>query len=682
MKNDNIEIIYPDKDSMRRVADVLEHSLQEYRIPLKVRQKTGIDSMKDIREKWLIVLCDPDAVTDEKIKERILDYSRKGQYSHILSLLVSGGSKNSFPNELKYEERPDGTIVEHEPLAANISSDTIDQSLRKLKIEKLRLLAPMLGVSFDELNRRREKQLMQTAMIAGAALLVFAAVFLAFAAIRMKTISSRNDSLQSEYCVTEAARLEAESERDEADRQFASLVATSARLALENKDMELALLLSMEVLPGAGEGGDAEAVLAEALNALSGSGYVPVTSGDAYIRDRYTEWNEPEEPKSETFPTYMDMLIPDGYYAGKEDHFTLHNYGNFISEKYGYAYYNGCFDGVNELGEGIGDVWFMRICFADESMEDYYISVEDDLPSPFYPYIEFPDGTFLAVGYKDNHDVIIHFDPVNNVFLNDLSDFLSDNKMRIYEFRSFEGCEYYFGYNAGRLSGQSGVGDTVVFSYDSFEPVIIMEGVASVGMFDNVPYLCTQTPAGMNFYTRDTFECFLSIEDEFTSSGGTPYIYEHPEHGSFLILTKKYNRVFYDFDDGRMIASLNVDGSLAYRRDGSYESWEKPKWIISSEGYYAVAIGSTIELYRIWDGTLYDKIENIGDNASAEMFGAYDPVTGCRSASAVWVGNGIVYEYHETARQVPETLEERLVLATELLNGRTLTEEERKTYGL
>ena len=675
MKNDNIEIIYPDKDSMRRVAGVLERSLQNYKIPLKVRQKTGINSMNDITEKWLIVLCDPDAVTDKKIKKRIRDYSKKGQYSHILSLLVSGGSKNSFPNELKYEERPDGTIVEHEPLAANISSETIDESLKKLKVEQLRLLAPMLGVSFDELNRRREKQLMQTAMIVGGALLLFAILFLVFAAIRMGTISSRNDSLESEYGVTESARLEAEQERDEADRQFASLVATSARLALENKDMELALLLSMEVLPGAGEGSDAEAVLEEALNALSGNGYVPVTSGDAYLYDRYEENSQTTE-EAEIFPKQIRMRIPDGYAARDAISFTLNRV--LISEKHGYALYNGSFYGINESGEDIGKIFFNRICFSDDNLDDYYIYTEDGNPADFSYTIVLPDGTLLGrdyvlyVGYK-----YLHYDPFLQEFLKDVEVKPLEDDVRTSELMILEDNGYFM--SMGMLYGDK---ISYVYSCDSFEQLEIMDGTYEIEKYDNIPYLLGRTSTGIRVIDPITLDCINMIEDEYSSPGPSLLTFSHPEYGDYIVLIKNSNEAVYDLKNGNRIFTLDFISGNGYGRDlssGWYYDWHN---VFSSEGYYAVGNGTSLEIYRIWDGTLYEKIENIGDNASAEMFGPYDPVTGCRSASAIWVGNGIVYEYHETARQVPETLEERLALATELLNGRTLTDEERKTYGL
>lgn len=669
----NIEIIYPEKDSMQKIAVVLENSLCNYRIPKAVRRKTGIKSLDDIEKKWLIVLCDPDATKDNNIKERILFYSRKGEYSQILSLLVSGGSKKSFPHELIFEEKPDGTIVEHEPLAANISSETIDQSLKKLKIEKLRLIAPMLGVSFDELNRRREKQLFQLAIGAGGFLVVFALVFLVFAAMRMRVIVTQNTSLESEYNIIESARIESEMERDEADKQYASLIATSARLALDNRDTELAMLLAMEVLPGAGEGGDAEAVLSDALDILSSKGYVPITTGNSYMRDRYYDENNLGEYETD-FPQTISMRIPDGFISQGKPSFTLRK--TLYSEEYGYALYKGYFEGANDQGESVGNIYLMRMCFFDDTLEDYYILMEDGTPADFSYTIVLPDGSIMGREYVVYTGyTYVHFDPFSRSFLDDIEGTSLENEVTTNELMIENGWDFFVS------SHYSGSGDSYVYSFDTYDQLKVLDKVSRIYMYDTLSFLLGRTPTGIMVMDKNSLECLAMIEDEYSSPSPTILPFHHPEYGEFVVLKTNDYQAIYELPNGNRVLVLSTGTSNAYGRDSSllWEVWDK---VYSSEGYYAVGIGNSIEIYRIWDGTLYERIENIGDNASAEMFGPYDPVTGCRSASAIWVGNGIVYEYHETARQVPETLDERLALATELLNGRTLTDEERKTYGL
>ena len=64
-----------------------------------------------------------------------------------------------------------------------------------------------------------------------------------------------------------------------------------------------------------------------------------------------------------------------------------------------------------------------------------------------------------------------------------------------------------------------------------------------------------------------------------------------------------------------------------------------------------------------------------------DFAGKLSPDAGSRDASAILV-NGILFRYREEAQEVPSGIDEQLVLAGELLNGRTLTEEERIYYSL
>ena len=48
---------------VRRVAKVLS----DYRIPRNVTDKTGISSLDDIKEQWLIVVCTPETPEDPEI---------------------------------------------------------------------------------------------------------------------------------------------------------------------------------------------------------------------------------------------------------------------------------------------------------------------------------------------------------------------------------------------------------------------------------------------------------------------------------------------------------------------------------------------------------------------------------------------------------------------------------------
>ena len=85
---------------------------------------------------------------------------------NIFAVLVEGEPAESFPEELLYREKtvthPDGSTEtvkeEMEPLAADVRGKNKRDVLKVMKTEKLRLIAPMLGVGFDDLKQRHREQ--------------------------------------------------------------------------------------------------------------------------------------------------------------------------------------------------------------------------------------------------------------------------------------------------------------------------------------------------------------------------------------------------------------------------------------------------------------------------------------------------------------------------------------------
>ena len=156
-----IEMIYPRTSEAEAWAACLEKEIRSFRAPAAVRKKTGLLRASDTEEPWLVVLCSPEAKTDPEINRVIDEYIRDGKRKQILTLLMKGDPGESFPDALIFETLSNGETVEHEPLAANISAPSRQESRKKLKIEKLRILAPILGVSFDELRNRRHRRRMR-----------------------------------------------------------------------------------------------------------------------------------------------------------------------------------------------------------------------------------------------------------------------------------------------------------------------------------------------------------------------------------------------------------------------------------------------------------------------------------------------------------------------------------------
>lgn len=176
------------------IAQKLHHLLENYRIPKSIQEETGIkkirrvfrdqeelptsgnlsDNIKRALEssRYLIVICSPRTPLSQYCCREIEDFRKIHGNDKVLSLLIEGEPAESFPQPLRLHKEqitnPDGTVleIEHEvePLAADIRSTSAWGRWKKLRIEKLRLLAPILGVRFDDLRRRHREQMIKTAV--------------------------------------------------------------------------------------------------------------------------------------------------------------------------------------------------------------------------------------------------------------------------------------------------------------------------------------------------------------------------------------------------------------------------------------------------------------------------------------------------------------------------------------
>ncbi|HEY5642682.1 MAG TPA: toll/interleukin-1 receptor domain-containing protein [Woeseiaceae bacterium] len=118
-----------------------------------------------------IVICSPRAAKSHWTNEEILTYKRLGRSHRIFALIVDGepgasqnpdtADEECFPPALIYEMGDDGelTDVRSEPIAADARPGKDPKQAAKLK-----LLAGMLGVGFDDL-RQRESQRRQRRMM-------------------------------------------------------------------------------------------------------------------------------------------------------------------------------------------------------------------------------------------------------------------------------------------------------------------------------------------------------------------------------------------------------------------------------------------------------------------------------------------------------------------------------------
>ena len=180
----------------KAVAKKLHTELETYHIPQSVSKATGKKKMgkvfRDEEElplsvslsenieyalrtsEWLIVICTPDLLESKWCMKEIDTFIELGKRNNILLVLASGTPDTSFPPQLRTIVTEEG-VKEVEPLAANIVAEDIPQTVKKLGQEKLRILAPMLGVGYDDLKRRaRQRRIRITAAVTAAVVIAAA----------------------------------------------------------------------------------------------------------------------------------------------------------------------------------------------------------------------------------------------------------------------------------------------------------------------------------------------------------------------------------------------------------------------------------------------------------------------------------------------------------------------------
>ena len=231
----------PDMD----VAQRLHTAIETYRIPAGIRKKTGRKKMglvfrdqeelplssdlgKDIEtaldnSEWLIAVCSPRYLESRWCMRELEYFIEKKGKSRVLTILTEGEPQDSFPKALQFQKNGEGIPQPVEPLAADVRAETTAESLKKLKKEKLRLLAPILGVSYDDLRMRERQRRRKRIASLTAAALVSAGIL---TGILIHNARLREEAREQER-IAEEQRQRAEEERRRAEEERLNAVSNS-----------------------------------------------------------------------------------------------------------------------------------------------------------------------------------------------------------------------------------------------------------------------------------------------------------------------------------------------------------------------------------------------------------------------------------------------------------------------
>ena len=216
------------------VAENLHKILETYDLPKNIKDKLGIktktfkrvfrdqeelplssnleDPIVDALEnsKYLIVICSPRLKDSLWCKKEIQTFKKLRGRKNIFCVLVEGEPSDSFPEELLYDEKEvktkDGkTKVERimvEPLAADVRGETKREVLKKIKQEKLRLIAPMFNLDYDDLKQRQKIREQKRIITISISIAVFAILFAIYSTIMFIKINTQQNILATHQALS------------------------------------------------------------------------------------------------------------------------------------------------------------------------------------------------------------------------------------------------------------------------------------------------------------------------------------------------------------------------------------------------------------------------------------------------------------------------------------------------
>lgn len=223
----NTYITYAGGTFERKCAMHLKNALLRYRLPKSSEliaveykpviyvEKPDVVSLDILREdeknllsqsEILIVVCSEASKTSRRVYEQIEHFHRIGKGSRVLTLLVSGEPHDAFPENLtgsflfRYIDA-NGNMAEElkssEPLAADIRASNLLRNYLRLREEKLRIIAQIVGCSFDGLKQRYWHRKKQMYTIAASAVVSLGMLFCLILVKQSRDILKRRDAMQS-----------------------------------------------------------------------------------------------------------------------------------------------------------------------------------------------------------------------------------------------------------------------------------------------------------------------------------------------------------------------------------------------------------------------------------------------------------------------------------------------------
>ena len=233
------------------IAKKVHKSLETFKVPRAIKKKSGKKNIKRVfrdqeelpigsdlgnnikcaleESEYLIVICSPRTKDSYWVLTEIETFISMHGRDRVLAILIEGEPDESFPELLLTDD--EGNPVE--PLAADVRGKNKKEIDKKMKVEIMRLAAPLLGCTYDDLRQRHKERKLRKMILAIAAVAVFAIAFglySSYNAMMIKKNLREKQVNQSKYMASKSLEL-----LEYGDRQSAALVAMEA-LPTETED--------------------------------------------------------------------------------------------------------------------------------------------------------------------------------------------------------------------------------------------------------------------------------------------------------------------------------------------------------------------------------------------------------------------------------------------------------------
>lgn len=250
-------ISYRHSETDKFVAEELHKQLETFKVPKKIAMQCGKKRISRIfRDKdelpissnladpildalraseFLIVICSPRLNDSLWCKREIENFIAMHGQENVLAVLVEGEPADSFPAALLYREKTitlekgeTKTVKEPvEPLAADVRGKSKKEVKKHIRTELLRLVAPMLNCTYDDLKQRHKERRMHRMLAIAATVCCVGITFGTVSTIMALQIKSQKEQIDEQY-------VEIKEQKEKIDKQYWEALETNAKMSSEN----------------------------------------------------------------------------------------------------------------------------------------------------------------------------------------------------------------------------------------------------------------------------------------------------------------------------------------------------------------------------------------------------------------------------------------------------------------